>query len=159
MQIRVIAVGKLKEKYWQAGVEEYLKRLKAYAKLEIIEVEEEKCPETLSPAQESQVKEAEGARILKSVLPGCFVIALNLTGKEYSSEEFSRLLGDLGLQGKSQVCFIIGGSLGLAEGVLRRADLQLVFSKFTFPHQLIRVVLLEQVYRAFRIARNEPYHK
>ncbi|HZW82598.1 MAG TPA: 23S rRNA (pseudouridine(1915)-N(3))-methyltransferase RlmH [Candidatus Deferrimicrobium sp.] len=159
MQIRIVAVGKLKEKYWQAGVEEYQKRLRVYTKLELIEVEEERCPETLSPAQELQVKDREGDKIIKAILPGSFVIALNLTGKEYSSEQFADFIADLSLKGRSQFTFIIGGSLGLSEGVLAKADLHLVFSRFTFPRQLIRVVLLEQIYRAFRIIRHEPYHK
>jgi 23S rRNA (pseudouridine1915-N3)-methyltransferase len=159
VQIRIVAVGKLKEKYWQAGVEEYQKRLRVYAKLELIEVEEERCPETLSPAQELQVKDREGDKIIKAILPGSFVIALNLTGKEFTSEQFADFIADLSLKGKSQFTFIIGGSLGLSEGVLAKSDLHLVFSRFTFPHQLIRVVLLEQIYRAFRINRHEPYHK
>jgi len=159
MQIRIVAVGKLKEKFWQAGADEYLKRLKTYAKIEVIEVDEEKCPENLTAALEAQVKEREGERIFKGILPGSYVIALNLNGKEFTSEGFSGLLSGLGLQGKSQVTFIIGGSLGLSGVVLERADLQLVFSRFTFPHQLIRVVLLEQIYRAFKIMRSEPYHK
>ncbi len=159
LQIRIVAVGKLKEKYWQSGVDEYLKRLRLYAKLQISEVEEERCPDTLSPAQELQVKEREGERILRALLPGSFVIALNLSGREFSSEQFADFLADLSLQGRSQIAFIIGGSLGLSQDVLDRADLQLVFSRFTFPHQLIRVVLLEQIYRAFRIIRHEPYHK
>jgi len=159
MQLRIVAVGKLKEKFWQAAVDEYLKRLKGYAKVEIVEVEEEKCPEKLSPAQETQVKEREGGRLIRALLPGSFCIALDLSGKEYSSEGFSDLLASLGLQGKSQVSFVIGGSLGLSPSIQQRADLLFSFSRLTFPHQLIRVVLLEQIYRAFRIARNEPYHK
>lgn len=159
MQIRVVAVGKLKEKFWQAAVEEYLKRLRAYAKMEIVEVDEEKCPEHLSPAQQAQVKEREGERIIRALLPGSYVMALDLQGKEYTSEGFSGLFGGLALQGKSQVSFVIGGSLGLSDGVRARADSLWSFSRLTFPHQLIRVVLLEQVYRAFKITRNEPYHK
>lgn len=159
MQVRVVAVGKLKEKYWQDAVSEYLKRLRVYAKVEIVEVEEERCPESLSPALAERVREREGERLIRALLPGSFVIALHLRGMEYTSEEFAGFLADLSLRGKSQLSFVIGGSLGLAPEVLSRADLQLVFSRFTFPHQLIRVVLLEQVYRAFKIMHNEPYHK
>lgn len=159
MNIRIVAVGKLKEKFWQQGVEEYLKRLRSYAKLDVIEVEDEKCPERLSPAQETHVKEREGERILRSVPPGSFMIALNLTGKEFSSEGFAGLLEGLALDSQNQLCFVIGGSLGLSTKVLQQADLQLVFSRFTFPHQMMRVILLEQVYRAFKIMRKEPYHK
>ncbi len=159
MQVRLVAVGKLKEKYWQDAVSEYLKRLRVYAKVEVVEVEEEKCPENLSAALADRVREREGERLLRAALPGSFVIALHLQGREYTSEEFAGFLRDLSLRGKSQLSFIIGGSLGLAPEVLARADLQLVFSRFTFPHQLIRVVLLEQVYRAFKIMHNEPYHK
>ncbi len=159
MQIKVVAVGKLKERFWQAGVDEYLKRLKSYAKVEIIEVEDEKCPEAYSVAQALQVKQREGQRIIKAVGLGSFVIALHLTGKEFTSEGFAAYLDDLALNSRSHVTFIIGGSLGLANEVLERADLHLVFSRFTLPHQLIRVVLLEQLYRACKISRNEPYHK
>ncbi|HEX3016038.1 MAG TPA: 23S rRNA (pseudouridine(1915)-N(3))-methyltransferase RlmH [Desulfobacteria bacterium] len=159
MQIRVVAVGKLKERFWRAAVEEYLKRLKSYAKVEVVEVGDEKCPEFLTPAQELAVKDKEGERIIRGILPGSYIIALNLKGREYTSEEFAAFISDLAVNRKSQISVVIGGSLGLSAKVLETADLQLVFSRFTFPHQLIRVVLLEQVYRAFKIIRQEPYHK
>ena len=157
--IRIIACGKLKEKYFTEAVAEYKKRLSAYTRLEVIEVEDEKCPENLSLKEELKVKEREGERILKNIREGDYVVTLEIEGTQMPSEEFSRCLDSLFVSGRSDIVFVIGGSLGLSPLVSKRADLKLSFSKMTFPHQLMRVVLLEQLYRAFRISRNEPYHK
>ena len=159
MNISVIAVGKVKEKYLKQGMEEYLKRLSAYAKVEIIEVADEKAPETLSESETEKVKQKEGERILAKLHPDTYVIALAIEGKMQTSEQFSAHLDQLATYGKSKIAFLIGGSLGLSREVLKRADETLSFSKMTFPHQLMRLILLEQVYRAFRIMRGEPYHK
>ncbi|RDU37279.1 23S rRNA (pseudouridine(1915)-N(3))-methyltransferase RlmH [Neobacillus piezotolerans] len=159
MNISVVTVGKLKEKYLKQGIEEYTKRLSAYAKMEIIEVPDEKAPEEMSEAEMEQVKKKEGERILAKVSPDAHVIALAIEGKMQSSEELAANLDRLALHGKSKIAFIIGGSLGLSSEVLSRANDKLSFSKMTFPHQLMRLILVEQIYRAFRINRNEPYHK
>ncbi|MEK4870250.1 23S rRNA (pseudouridine(1915)-N(3))-methyltransferase RlmH [Niallia sp. FSL W8-1348] len=159
MNISIITVGKLKEKYLKLGIEEYTKRLSSYSKIEIIEVPDEKAPEILSDAEMLQVKKKEGERILTKVPTDAHVIALAIEGKQKSSEELADTIDKLGTYGKSKVTFIIGGSLGLSDEVLKRADDKLSFSKMTFPHQLMRLILVEQVYRAFRINRGEPYHK
>ena len=159
MNISIITVGKLKEKYLKQGIDEYLKRLTAYAKVEIIEVSDEKAPEELSETEMLQVKQKEGERILAKINPDAHVIALAIEGKMKSSEELADTMDKLATYGKSKVAFVIGGSLGLSEDVLKRADEKLSFSKMTFPHQLMRLVLVEQVYRAYRINRGEPYHK
>lgn len=159
MNISIITVGKLKEKYLKQGIEEYLKRLSAYAKVEIIEVPDEKAPEELSAVEMDIVKQKEGERILAKVQTDAHVIALAIEGKLKSSEELADTLDKLATYGKSKVAFIIGGSLGLSKEVLNRADEKLSFSRMTFPHQLMRLILVEQVYRAFRINRGEPYHK
>lgn len=159
MNISIITVGKLKEKYLKQGIDEYTKRLSSYSKIEIIEVPDEKAPEILSQAEMEQVKQKEGERILSKVAQDAHVIALAIEGKQKSSEELADTLDKLATYGKSKVAFIIGGSLGLSNDVLKRADEKLSFSKMTFPHQLMRLVLVEQVYRAFRINRGEPYHK
>ncbi len=159
MNISIITVGKLKEKYLKEGIEEYTKRLSSYSKIEIIEVPDEKAPEVLSEAEMIQVKDKEGERILAKVPADAHVIALAIDGKQKSSEELADTLDKLATYGKSKVAFIIGGSLGLSGQVLQRADDKLSFSKMTFPHQLMRLILVEQVYRAFRINRGEPYHK
>jgi len=159
MNIRLICVGKIKEKYLVQGISEYVKRLGRYAKVEIIEVEDEKAPETLSPAEESIVKQKEGAKISRYLRDGAVKIVLAIDGKSFTSEEFSAKLHQLGLSGQSQLDFVIGGSLGLDPAIISQADLVLSFSKFTFPHQLMRLILLEQIYRAFRIMKGEPYHK
>ncbi|WP_313770662.1 23S rRNA (pseudouridine(1915)-N(3))-methyltransferase RlmH [Bacillus sp. S/N-304-OC-R1] len=159
MNISIITVGKLKEKYLKQGIDEYLKRLSAYAKMEIIEVSDEKAPEELSETEMLQVKQKEGERILGKINPDAHVIALAIEGKMKSSEELADTLDKLATYGKSKVAFVIGGSLGLSEDVLKRADEKLSFSKMTFPHQLMKLILLEQVYRAYRINRGEPYHK
>lgn len=159
MNISIITVGKLKEKYLKQGIDEYLKRLSAYAKMDIIEVPDEKAPEELSETEMIQVKQKEGERILAKIHPDAHVIALALEGKMKSSEELADNLDKLATYGKSKIAFVIGGSLGLSQEVLQRADDKLSFSKMTFPHQLMKLILLEQVYRAFRINRGEPYHK
>ncbi|HZG72147.1 MAG TPA: 23S rRNA (pseudouridine(1915)-N(3))-methyltransferase RlmH [Chondromyces sp.] len=159
MNISIISVGKLKEKYLKMGIDEYLKRLSAYAKIEIIEVPDEKAPEELSETEMQQVKQKEGDRILSKVSPDTHVIALAIEGKMKSSEELAKQLDQLATHGKSKIAFIIGGSLGLSSEVMKRANDTLSFSKMTFPHQLMRLILVEQVYRAYRINRGEPYHK
>ncbi|MDF2037060.1 23S rRNA (pseudouridine(1915)-N(3))-methyltransferase RlmH [Bacillus sp. CMF12] len=159
MNISIITVGKLKEKYLKQGIDEYLKRLSAYAKMDIIEVPDEKAPEELSETEMIQVKQKEGERILAKIHPDAHVIALAIEGKMKSSEELADNLDKLATYGKSKIAFVIGGSLGLSQEVLQRADEKLSFSKMTFPHQLMKLILLEQIYRAFRINRGEPYHK
>ncbi len=159
MKVTVVCVGKLKEAYWRDAIAEYSKRLSRYHKLEIVELPDEKAPETMSPAQEAEVKEKEGQRILKQIKEDAFVVALAVEGKPLSSEEFASFLQKKGVGGVSHVVFVIGGSLGLSPAVMRRADFALSFSRMTFPHQMMRVILLEQIYRAERINRNEPYHK
>ncbi len=160
MFIQIIAVGKLKEKYLVDGIAEYVKRMTPYAKLQIVEVAEEKAPERLSASEEAQVKQREGERILAAIKSDdTHVIALAIEGATWSSEELARHIEQLGTYGTSQLAFIIGGSLGLDYAVLRRAASKLSFGRITLPHQLMRLVLAEQVYRAFKIMRGEPYHK
>jgi len=159
MKITVVCVGKLKEKYFSDGVEEYKKRLGRYAKIEIEQVADEKAPETLSAAEEEQVKIKEGERILKKIPDDAFVVALCIDGKMLSSEELADFFEKKTVSGVSSIAFVIGGSLGLSKAVIDRADYKLSFSKMTFPHQLMRMILMEQIYRAFRIIKNEPYHK
>lgn len=159
VNIFIIAVGKLKEKYLKEGIAEYVKRLSAYAKVDIIEVADEKAPEERSEEEKRKVKQKEGERILAKISPDMYVIALAIDGISWSSEQFAKELDKLMTHGKSKIAFIIGGSLGLSGDVLARADVRLSFSKMTFPHQLMRLILLEQIYRGFRIMRGEPYHK
>jgi 23S rRNA (pseudouridine1915-N3)-methyltransferase len=159
VNISIITVGKLKEKYLKQGIEEYLKRLTAYAKVDVIEVSDEKAPEELSELEMVQVKQKEGERILAKISQDTYVIALAIQGKLASSEELADSLDKLATYGKSKIAFVIGGSLGLSEEVIKRSNQQLSFSRMTFPHQLMRLILVEQIYRAFRINRNEPYHK
>ena len=159
MRVTVVAVGKLKEKFYQQAVEEYSKRLSRYCKLEIIQVADEKTPDGASETAERQIREKEGKRILAQIRDGAYVIALAIRGEMLSSEELAEKVGRLGLGGVSHVVFVIGGSLGLSDEVLNRADYKLSFSPMTFPHQLMRVVLLEQVYRSFCILGGTPYHK
>lgn len=159
MNISIVAIGKLKEKYLKQGIDEYIKRLSVYAKVDIIELPDEKAPENLSDQDMKIVKDKEGERILSKISPDAHVIALAIEGKMKSSEELADNMDRLATYGKSKVTFIIGGSLGLSDTVLKRADEKLSFSRMTFPHQLMRLILLEQVYRAFRINRGEPYHK
>lgn len=159
MNISIISVGKLKEKYLKMGIDEYVKRLGAYAKIDIIEVPDEKAPEQLSQAEMEIVKQKEGERILAKVSDGMHVIALAIDGKMKSSEELAAALESLMTYGTSKITFIIGGSLGLHEDVLKRADEKLSFGRMTLPHQLMKLVLVEQIYRSFRIIKGEPYHK
>ncbi|KAB7707598.1 23S rRNA (pseudouridine(1915)-N(3))-methyltransferase RlmH [Bacillus aerolatus] len=159
MNITIVTVGKLKEKYLKQGIDEYVKRLSAYAKLDIIEVADEKAPEELSITEMEQVKQKEGERILAKISSDTHVIALAIEGKMKTSEELAKQLDQLATYGKSKIAFIIGGSLGLHKDVMQRANDTLSFSKMTFPHQLMRLILVEQVYRSFRINRGEPYHK
>lgn len=159
MKITVITVGKLKEAYWREATAEYAKRLGRYCSLRRIEVPDERAPETLSESEMAQVREREGARILEKLVDGQYVITLEIEGGMQDSEGFAAKLSELALSGRSDVVFVIGGSLGLSGAVRARSDMALSFSRFTFPHQLMQVVLLEQIYRGFRIMRGEPYHK
>ena len=159
MKITLVTVGKIKEKYLEQAIAEYSKSLARYCKLEILQVADEKTPEGASAAVEEQIKEKEGERILSQVRDGSFVIALAIEGKMMSSEELAQKMDRLAVEGTSQITFIIGGSLGLSRKVLERADFLLSFSKMTFPHQLMRVILLEQIYRSYRIITGQPYHK
>jgi 23S rRNA (pseudouridine1915-N3)-methyltransferase len=159
MNITILAVGKIKEKYLQDGVKEYEKRLRPYCRLNIIELTEEKAPETLSEAEKLQVKEKEGKRILEKINPSSFIITLCIEGEQFSSEQMAEKLQGLMVSGVSHITFIIGGSLGLSDEVKGRSDLLLSFSSFTFPHQLMRLILMEQIYRWFKIIRGEPYHR
>ncbi len=159
MKIRILCVGKIKEKFMREALGEYSKRLSRYIKLEIIEVVDEKTPDSASEKEENQIRDKEAERLLKQIRQEDYVIALAIDGKMYDSVAFSRKLDRFGMLGRGSVVFVIGGSLGLAEQVLERADESISFSKMTFPHQLMRVILLEQIYRGYRILRNEPYHK
>lgn len=159
MRISIIGVGKIKEKYLKQGIQEYTKRLSAYAKVDIIELADEKAPENLSEAEMEEVKRKEGERILNALQSDMYVITLEIEGKMLTSEQLAAKMEDLATYGKSKVAFVIGGSLGLSEDVRKRSDYNLSFSKMTFPHQLMRLILLEQIYRGFKINRGEPYHK
>lgn len=159
MKITVLCVGKIKEKYYRDAVAEYEKRLSRYCKLEIIEVADEKTPDKASVALEDQIKQREAERILKHIRDDAYCIALAIDGKGYDSMGFAKHIDGLGIAGKSNVVFVIGGSIGLHESVLQRADERISFSAMTFPHQLMRVILLEQIYRCYRISNGEPYHK
>ena len=159
MKITVITVGKIKEKYLKDAIAEYTKRLSKYCKLEIMEVADEQTPDTASEVVEELIRSKEAERILKYVKEDAFVITLEINGKQLSSEELADKIEKLGVQGTSHIIFIIGGSIGLGQEVLAKSDFALSFSKMTFPHQLMRVILLEQVYRGYRIIHGEPYHK
>ncbi len=159
MKITLITVGKVKEKYLRDAIEEYSKRLGRYCKLSIVEVADEKTPDHAGEALERQIKEKEGERIMKHIRDDAFVIALAIEGQQLTSEQLASKIDDLGLRGTSHIQLIIGGSLGIDQSILNRADYLLSFSKMTFPHQLMRVILLEQIYRAFKINAGEPYHK
>lgn len=159
MRITIISVGKLKEKYWKDAIEEYKKRLSKYCKLEIIELPDEKIPENSSLAEEEQILKKEGQRIIKAIKQDALVIALAIDGKMFSSEQFAAQIEKDTTQGLSHLIFIIGGSLGLSKEVRNKSDRLLSFSAMTFPHQMMRVILLEQIYRAIRIIKKEPYHK
>ena len=159
MKITIIPVGKIKEKYLTDAIAEYSKRLSRYCKLEILEVADEKTPDGASEIVEENIREKEGERILKLIKEDAYVITLEISGKMLTSEELADRIETLGIQGKSHLVFVIGGSIGLGREVLRRSDYALSFSKMTFPHQLMRVILLEQIYRSYRIINGEPYHK
>ena len=158
MKITIVAVGKIKEKFFAQAIDEYKKRLSRYCNVEIVEVPDEKAPESMSEKQEEKVKLVEGERILKNIKEG-FIVALAIEGKQLASEELAKLIEEKKTGGVSHITFIIGGSLGLSKEVLERADMLLSFSKMTFPHMLMRVILLEQIYRAHKISAGEPYHK
>ena len=159
MKITCVVVGKIKEKYFTDAIKEYSKCLSRYCKLEIVELADEKTPDGASEAEEVAIREKEGERILKALKDDAYVIALAIEGKMLDSVELSQKIDRLGVSGTSHIAFVIGGSLGLAPAVMKRADYALSFSRMTFPHQLMRVVLLEQLYRSYRILKNEPYHK
>ncbi|MFJ7650280.1 23S rRNA (pseudouridine(1915)-N(3))-methyltransferase RlmH [Lysinibacillus sp. NPDC097279] len=159
MNITIVSVGKLKEKYLKMGIDEYVKRLGGYAKMDVIEVPDEKAPEQLSDAEMEIVKKKEGERILAKIGPDTYVIALAINGKMKTSEEMASDIESLMTYGKSKIAFVIGGSLGLHDDVLKRADEKQSFGKMTLPHQLMKLVLIEQIYRSFRIMKGEPYHK
>lgn len=159
MKITILAVGKIKEAYFRDAVSEYSKRLSKYCSLEIIEVADEKTPERAGERQQEQIREKEADRLLRHIKEDAYICPLVIEGKRFDSAAFAQRIDWLGIQGKSHIIFIIGGSLGLHDKVLQRADEKLSFSDMTFPHQLMRVILLEQIYRACRINANEPYHK
>lgn len=159
MKITILCVGKIKEKFYRDALDEYIKRMSAYAKVEILEVQDEKTPDGASKAQEDAIKSKEGERLLSKWSEGSYTFVLAINGKQFSSESFADKLEKLGTYGTSHIQFVIGGSLGLDERVIRRADCLLSFSEMTFPHQLMRVILMEQLYRAHKIIKNEPYHK
>ena len=159
MKITILSVGKSKEKYWNDAIAEYAKRLSRYCKLELVEVAYEKTPDGASEKLEEQIKRKEGQRVLDKIPADAYVLALAIEGKMPDSVGLSRKLERLGIEGKSHLVFVIGGSLGLAKEVLDRADEKISFSAMTFPHQLMRVILLEQIYRSYRIMNGEPYHK
>lgn len=159
MKITIISVGKIKENYLKDALAEYSKRLGKYCKLEFYEVSDEKTPAQASQTVEDSIRNKEGERILKYIKEDAFVIALAIEGKMMTSEELAAKIEMLGVQGTSHIAFIIGGSIGLGRAVMQRADFLLSFSKMTFPHQLMRVILLEQIYRSYRITQKEPYHK
>lgn len=159
MNINIVSVGKIKEKYIRLGIEEFSKRLQAYCRLRIIELADEPTPDGASERMEEITKEKEAARILAKLPKNTYVISLEIQGKQLSSEGLAEKIQDLALEGRSDISFIIGGSLGLHQDISRLADLKLSFSKMTFPHQLMRLILVEQIYRAFRINAGAPYHK
>lgn len=159
IKISLITVGKIKEKYLKLGIEEFSKRLSKYCKLDILEINDEKAPENLSEKEMEMVKKKEGFSILSKIKQNQYVIALAIDGDKMSSERFADKIEELSLTGNSHICFIIGGSLGLSDDVLSRANMKMSFSDMTFPHQMMRLILLEQIYRCFRINHHEPYHK
>ncbi|MCO8193519.1 MULTISPECIES: 23S rRNA (pseudouridine(1915)-N(3))-methyltransferase RlmH [Anaerofustis] len=157
MNINIICVGKLKEKYWVMAENEYSKRLSRFVKLNLIQLPDEKL--TGNDSLDNIAKEKEGEKIISKIPKNSFVIAMDIKGKQLSSEEFSKQIENLSITGKSNITFIIGGSLGISDSVLKKADKKISFSKMTFPHQLFRIMLLEQIYRSFKIINNETYHK
>lgn len=159
MNINIIAIGKIKEKFIKEAIKEFEKRLSRYCKLSIIELEDEKAPQNLSLKDMDIIKDREGDRILSKLNPTSYIIALDIKGKSLSSEDFSEKIENLMVEGNNDITFIIGGSIGLSKEILGKSNYKLSFSKMTFPHQLMRLILLEQIYRGFRIMKNEPYHK
>ena len=159
MKITLVTVGKIKEKFFEDAIKEYSKRLSRYCKLEILQVADEKTPDNASDTVNDILKAKEGERLLSCIKDEAYVIALAIDGKMLDSVQLSQKIDNLGISGKSDIVFVIGGSLGLDKRVLDRADFKLSFSPMTFPHQLMRVILLEQIYRSYRIMKNEPYHK
>lgn len=159
MRITILTVGKIKEKYLKEAIGEYKKRLSRYCRLEMIEVADEKTPEGAGSALEDEIRRKEGERLMRYLKDDMYVITLEINGTMLTSEEFAKKIDTLGVQGKSSIAFVIGGSIGLGSEVLKRSDYRLSFSKMTFPHQLMRVILLEQIYRSYRIINGEPYHK
>ena len=159
MKIDIVCVGKIKEKFYRDAIDEYAKRLSKYCKFDIIEVDDEKTPDKASEALEEQIKQKEAQRLLSKIKEDSCVITLEIQGKKFDSVGFSKVIEQIGLSGKSHIQFVIGGSLGLHESVTKRADKHISFSDMTFPHQLMRVILCEQIYRGYRIISNEPYHK
>ena len=159
MKIKLVTVGKLKEKYLKDGIAEYAKRLKHFTKFELIELSDEKTPDKASHLENQQILDKEGTRILSKLADKEFVIALAIEGQQFPSEKFSKILSDITIRGISDITFVIGGSLGLSNTVKKRANLLMSFGKLTLPHQLMRLVLVEQIYRAFMIQQGSPYHK
>lgn len=159
MKITILCVGKIKEAFYRQAIDEYAKRLGKYCKLEIVEVADEKTPDKASEVMESQIKEKEAERLIDKLKEDSYIFTLEIKGKKYTSEAFSETIEKLTIQGKSHLTFVIGGSLGLHEKILKLSNQPISFSDMTFPHQLMRVILTEQIYRAFRIMNNEPYHK
>ena len=159
MKITILTVGKIKEKYLSDAIAEYSKRLGRYCRLNIIQVQDEKTPDNPSAAEKQIILDKEASRLSSHIEDGTYLIALAINGRQLSSEELSEKINSLGISGKSSITFVIGGSLGLSDSILSRADMLLSFSKMTFPHQLMRVILLEQIYRSFKIISHEPYHK
>lgn len=159
MNITVVAVGKIRERFFAAAVEEYQKRLRPYCKLEILELPDEKAPEQAGEALREQIRKKEGERILRCLREDALVVTLEIEGEQLSSQQLAQRIEQWGIAGKSHIMFVIGGSLGLSGEVCKKADFHLSFSKMTFPHQLMRVVLLEQIYRSYRIIHRQPYHK
>ena len=159
MKITILCVGKIKERFFRDGIEEYKKRLSKYCKLEIMEVADEKTPDRASEAEEQKIKEKEAERLEKYIKKDAYVVVLAIDGKMLDSVELSEKINQLGINGTSHIIFIIGGSLGLDDKIIRQADYKLSFSKMTFPHQMMRMILMEQIYRSYRILNHEPYHK
>ncbi len=159
MKIIILSVGKIKEKYWNDAIDEYIKRLSSYTRVEIVEVMDEKAPANASIKEENQIKNKEGDKLLKRINDKDFVIALTLNEKQYDSISFSKFVSDSLISGGSCITFVIGGSLGLSDAVIKRANKKMSLSELTFTHQMTRVILLEQIYRSFKILNNETYHK
>lgn len=159
MNISIVCVGKIKEKYFRDALDEYVKRLSKFAKISIFEVDDEETPANASESVENIIKDKEGERILKKIPSNSYIFTLEIEGKKYDSVSFSKKINSLAINGNSNICFIIGGSLGLSDNIKAISNEKLSFSDMTFPHQLMRVILTEQIYRAFKIINNEPYHK